>query len=123
MSAYANQTIRDICVALTGKRIPPHPEAAAQQEIAQLLQQAGMDPRPEVRLGARDRVDFLCHGIAVEVKVGRNWQARAVLRQCQRYLLHEEVLGLVVVSGKPLVLPPVHGGKPVRVFSIGKGWL
>src|SRR3546814_17322080 len=65
-------------------------ETLLQQEIAAELILAGVPFDREVRLSAKERVDFMLPGgVAVEVKI--KGQRRLVFKQCERYVQHEAV--------------------------------
>lgn len=73
----------------------------------------------EVRLGSRDRIDFLVGRVGVEVKVGGT--LAEVVRQLLRYAERDEIDSLVLVTtqqrhrGAPREL----NGKPVLVIWMG----
>lgn len=69
----------------------------------------------ETVLGPGDQVDFLVQDVAVEVKV--DGSPMEVMRQLQRYAMHEQVAAVVLVTtrAKHRGLPPTLRGKPVLV--------
>ncbi len=92
-----------------------------------------LDARPsgmianEYRLSARDRLDLFVEvtpstGIAVEVKVKGGLPD--VTRQVLRYLEHDAVTGLLLVTTKSAhrAVEGVHMGKPVHVLCLS-AWL
>lgn len=97
-------------------------ESALQREIAAELEQAGAAYEREVRLSSSDRVDFMLPGnIAVEIKL--KGQRRAVFRQCERYVAHDNVRGLILVTNLTMGFPQEINGKPCWVASLGRAWL
>jgi hypothetical protein len=83
-----------------------------------LLAAEGFTARPQARLGPLERLDFLVDGIAVELKV--RGTASELERQVTRYLSHEEVRGVLVVTNRARHrgLPREINGKPVWVVWI-----
>jgi hypothetical protein len=78
---------------LNRNRLPLSDEKRLQAEMALVFDTAGLTFRREVRLGARDIVDFMVEDdpcppdggsqIAIEVKIGGS--RRAIYRQLERY--------------------------------------
>lgn len=78
----------------------------------------------EHHLGRADRPDFFLRdlGIAVEVKVAGS--RMEVVRQLQRYALHDEVRGVVLVTTRTChEMPADLCGKPVAVVRPSRGVL
>lgn len=98
-------------------------EDQLQQGIAAALEDACIDAVREVRLPGAGRIDFLCEGgVGIEVKVAGS--VRELERQAVRYLEHEHLTALVVVTDRVRHgrLPPDVDGKPLRVVSlVGRG--
>lgn len=103
-------------------RFPYPDEATLQAALDGMLTSAGVGFRREFRLGgtSRDRIDFLLDdGIGIEVKV--DGSAPNLARQVLRYVQHEEVQGLIVVTtrAKHQTIPnEAFGGKPGRVVFL-----
>lgn len=97
-------------------------EAELHDGVEEALRLAGLRPRREVRIG-RDRLDLLVGGVAVEIKVKGG--DRPLLGQAERYLAHDEVEGLVVVTSRVrhLRLPESIAGKPVVVVTLAAAGL
>jgi hypothetical protein len=76
----------------------------------------------EHALGPLDRPDFLIGGVAVEVKV--KGTADQLARQVGRYLAHDEVDAVVVVTSRARhrAIPAAIGGKPVHVVWLGSAF-
>lgn len=82
---------------------------------------AGVEYAHEYRLAPRCRLDFMCSGVAVEVKKGRP-QAAALARQIGRYMQNGEVREMVVVVQKRIPMPDTICGKRVHVVSLNMLW-
>lgn len=108
-------------------------EVELQRGIDQVLREWGASYEREYRLNKTDRPDFLvapdrraegeriAPGIAVEVKIGGS--TAEVTRQVHRYLQHEEVAGVMLVTSRfRHQLPAEINGKPVAVFHIAVAW-
>lgn len=112
----------DVCTLLSGKRIAVNDERELQEALARLL---GDGWERERVLGKGMRADFIeagGRGVLIETKTfcGRS----AVLRQIARYAECDDVLGIVVVTVKPLsAMPDRMGGKPVRTVQLWRGGL
>ncbi|MBI1405691.1 MAG: hypothetical protein GC145_06150 [Caulobacter sp.] len=77
----------------------------------------------EVRLGPRDRPDFMVDGrLAIEVKI-KHQQRRAIWRQVERYVAHDRVEAVVLASNVAMGGDTVLNGKPVLVLGLGAAWL
>lgn len=98
-------------------------EIAAQQRIGQLLAGDGLSVQAEVALNARDRIDFLCGSVGIEVKISGG-RRRDIFRQLERYAASARVGALVIATGGawPSGMARV-GGKPLLFASLNKGWL
>jgi hypothetical protein len=91
-------------------------EDQLQAGITAVLEEAGLNPEREVRLGRRDRVDIMVGGIAIEVKIAGT--AASAFMQLQRYAEHDEVEALVLVTSQYQRLPDKAGGKPLSTISL-----
>jgi len=94
-------------------------EADLQRAIAQVLTKEGVPFRAEVKLGPRERIDFLLEGgCGVEVKV--KGSATQAARQLQRYARSADITELVLVTSRSQVGAQLDAylGKPVRVHMI-----
>lgn len=78
-----------------------------QLSIASVFRTGGIEYEREVRLSDKDRIDFLCGDVGVEVKV--DGSKAATQRQLVRYLASDQVRSLVLVTAKAkhigIVLP------------------
>jgi hypothetical protein len=105
--------------ALGSVRFTCRDEAELQSAVAAVLDVARLPYQREVRLSARDRVDFMVGGeLALELKVNTN--QKSVLAQVLRYASHEQVRALVIGSTthRALGIPTEAYGKPVRVVHL-----
>lgn len=95
-------------------------ELAFQDDVAEALKLGGLSYRREFVLSPRDRVDFLCDGVGLELKIGGS--SADVLRQLSRYTTSPKVDGLLLVTSRILHtrgLPDMLGGKPLRAVYLG----
>lgn len=115
--AIAISAFRDV---LRSERIPYTTELGCQKHIEGILDKKGIDYRPEYQIG-QDRIDlfFPRSGLAVEIKANKEWSKMQVFRQCERYLKHDVVKGLVLVTAKAQGMPSTVNEKPVSVFYLG----
>lgn len=101
------------------------PAAPAEYDIHAMLaaafDAAGLEYVHEYRLAPRCRLDFMCSGVAVEVKKGRPQIAR-LMRQLSRYMRSADVRAMVVVVQRRIALPETICGKPVRVVALNMLW-
>lgn len=105
-------------------RIRCGPACAEEELHAQALRalaDAGLEPRHEVRLAPRCRIDVMCGGIGVEIKKSRP-QRGALVRQLSRYAACEQVQQLVVIAPRGVDLPRSIGGKRVTMVGLERLW-
>ncbi len=107
--------------ALASHRFRYADERELQAGIDQVLRGAGLAVVREASLGAAGTIDFLVGELGVEIKV-RGSRAE-VTRQVHRYLQHEALAGLLVVTTRAELarLPPVISGKPVFTHHLTSG--
>lgn len=89
--------------------------------LAAAFEAAGIEYVHEYRLAPRCRLDFMCSGVAVEVKKGRP-QAAQLARQLGRYMQCGDVREMVVVVQKRTPLPETIYGKHVYSVSLNMLW-
>lgn len=112
------EQLSNLQALLQGYRYRSINESELQQAVAGVLQEAGWKFQREVVLsGGRDRIDFLGNGIGIEVKVdGSN---AALIRQAFRYLKHDEIGALIVVTTRLRhSLPSEMNGKSVHLVRL-----
>lgn len=108
----------EVARLLAGRRFLYASEDDLQRALASILENEGYEPRREVRLSRRDRIDLMVGRVGIEVKVAG--KPEAVMRQLVRYSESPEVDALILVTARAR-----HGwgdgevgGKPVRVVSV-----
>jgi hypothetical protein len=106
---------------LAGYRFDTSCEAILQAQIEKVFQDSGAPYQREVRLSARDRIDFMLDGIGVEVKI--KGQAKEIFRQCQRYCTYDQITAIVLVTGRSMGFPETIEGKPCYYHNLGRNWL
>ena len=89
--------------------------------LAAAFDAAGLEYVHEYPLAPRCRLDFMCSGVAVEVKKGRP-QAARLTRQLSRYMQSDKVREMVVVVQKRAPLPETICGKRVHLISLNMLW-
>lgn len=106
-----------LIAVLKSCRAPFSTERALQDSIEKLLLEKGVAYKREAVIGPRDRIDFLCGRIGIEVKVsGARMQ---VMRQLKRYFLSTELDAVVLVTVCARHLMPLTlSGKPVAVVRL-----
>ena len=108
--------------AISRVRAPAMPgEYDLHAMIAAAFDGAEIPYEHEFRLAPRCRLDFMCAGVAVEVKKGRPKSAE-LLRQLTRYMEKPEVREMVVVVQKRVSLPDTVCGKKVRIVALNMLW-
>lgn len=113
--------LRTVTDLLSGRRFPLEDEKATQRAIADVLD-ANLDEWARECSVDGGIIDFRALGdIGVEVKL--KGQPAAILRQLERYAADPTLAALVLVTAKPVALPLLIGGKPVRIIDLGKAWL
>lgn len=101
-----------LAVLLSGYRYRGACEDDYQQSVARVLEQEGVEHRREVRLSARDRIDFMVGALGVEVKM--QGSTTRLLRQLGRYAEHEDVEELLLVATSTRLVR----GIPERIHGV-----
>jgi len=114
-------TAGEIIGILAKYRFDTSCEATLQAQIENVLQESGIEYQREVHLSLRDRIDFLVHGIGIEVKI--TGSAKAIFRQCQKYCTYDQIESFILVSGRSMGLPETIEGKPCYYHNLGQSWL
>jgi hypothetical protein len=110
--------MRGLLEILSSFRFQYSSEDELQRGISKALDMKRVSCLREHRLDAKDRPDFFVDGICLECKIDGSTQS--LLRQVQRYALHTEVLGVIVITNRTRHLS-VGGnlnGKPVVVYLV-----
>lgn len=107
-----------IAALLSGYRFHWNNERELQDHIEKVLTNSSIAFKREYRLCSRDRVDFLCGAVAIEVKMASS-QAQ-VLAQLFRYAESCEVESLILVTNRArqLEMPDTLLNKPLRVVFV-----
>ena len=114
--------LKALAGALAGLRVRAVPgEYDLHQMVFRALVRAGYQPRHEVALGPRCRIDFMVDGLGIEIKKGKPVR-RAVMEQAARYLESGQLEGLLVVVERSANLPGRILGKPVVVLGLNRLW-
>lgn len=111
-----------VAAAISRVRVPAMPgEYDLHSMIAAALDDAEIPYEHEYRLAPRCRLDFMCAGVAVEVKKGRP-NGPDLVRQLTKYMEKPEVKEMVAVVQKRVNLPGTICGKPVRLVALNMLW-
>ncbi len=97
-------------------------EKAAQENLAELFTQRGIEFEREVRLSNADIIDFLIGDIGIEVKM-RGARKMDVFHQLTRYAKHDRVKSLILVSNLSMGLPKQIEGKDAYFVRLSEGWM
>lgn len=105
--------------AIAGHGFVTSTEAELGEHVAYCLEAAAVKYEREVILDARNRLDFLVGGVAVELKIKGG--VASLLRQLDRYAQFEQVQAILVVTTRRQLcgLPSRLRGKPVRALYVG----
>ncbi len=108
---------------ISGHKFAFSTEEQLHQCLAQLMQEQGIQFEPEVKLNARDRIDFMVGSVGIEVKIKH--PLSSVLRQLHRYAQCPEIDELLLISTRaPHALTPTEiNGKQVKFVFLGWGML
>jgi hypothetical protein len=99
-------------------------EYRLQAGVAMVLSANGCRFEREAVLSDADRVDFLtASGLAIECKV--DGSPADVTRQLLRYLIHDRVAGLLLVTARSQLAATVRGlgPKPARAIALARSAL
>lgn len=116
-----NSSIQNILSTLKGYRFDLSSEKELQLQIQSLLNENGIDVKPEYRLSETDIVDFYTDGLAIEVKI--KGSATAIHRQCKRYVSNNDVSALLLITNRSIGFPKEINNKPCYVLTLGQAWL
>ena len=114
--------MEQITAALSALRTPLCPgEYDLHALAAQALSEAGIPFEHEKKLGPRSRIDLYSMGIGIEIKRGRPTPAR-LIPQLKKYAQSPEIMGLILLVERNADIPPVIGGKQVKLISLNRLW-
>jgi hypothetical protein len=110
---------QDIAATIRTARFSYADEHDLQAGISEALTDVGISFQREVRMGTRDRIDFLVGTVGIEIKVASN--VESVLRQLHRYAEWPTIDKLILITTRAthLSLPRIIGNKPVEVIFMG----
>lgn len=89
--------------------------------VLETLDRAGLEPRHEVTIASRCRIDIMCGGIGIEIKKSRP-QPASLREQLARYAACDTVEQLVVIAPRGVNLPKTIGGKRVTMVALERLW-
>ena len=113
--------ISDVVRILRGFKFTLVSETQLQFEIDEVLRRAGFRFYREHALDRKNRIDFYCDGVGVEVKI--KGSAKNILRQCERYCQFDSVRCLILVTNRSMGFPTDINDKPCFVVKLGAAWL
>lgn len=114
---------RILCVLGTLRLNPVAYESEIKAAVSSALASAGIKHGVEIRLGKRNRIDFLCvGGVGIEVKKGKP-PRKATIRQVERYCSFSVISELILVVERNLSGHPLQcNGKRVHYLALSKLW-
>lgn len=113
--------MREVVVALHGKRLPMHDEKACQEAIANILREGHIPFIREAKV-AGGVIDFKV-SLATGVEVKLKGSIADIRRQVNRYAADQSLTGIVLVTARPVGLTSLMRGKPVTEFDLARAWL
>lgn len=124
-AAPIRSTMAAIASFCVQQRVDVTQEISAQIAIEQALIAGGFEFHREHFLSKRDKPDFLIikDGFSIVLEMKTKANRMATYKQLERYASHEEVHGLILLSGTAMGLPAEINGKPAQVVSLGRAWL
>jgi len=114
-------TIDELWLHIKHARLHHTTEEEMQWDLLQYFEARGIPCQREARLSDKERVASLVGDIAVECKT--KGPDGYVFRQVKRYLKHECVSGVILVTSYHMGLPEKVGGKKCLVVKVGQAWL
>lgn len=119
----AAAAVAAVAEAIRAHRFRYSDERQLQDALGGALTAAGFDVAREVSLDAASRIDLLAGSIGVEVKVAGTLES--VTRQLCRYVTHDQIDGLVLVTTRVRhrQVPATIAGKPVAVVCLAEAGL
>ena len=111
--------IEPLLTCLRSHRFTHTSEDELQRGIAEAFDASGIEYEREVRISKTDRLDFLCGGIAVEVKI--KGSSAEVLRQLFRYAKDPRIERVILATTRSQhrALAGANVGKPLLVAWLG----
>lgn len=98
-------------------------EVITQNDLESHLKKISANYKRERRLSNQDRVDFYFpnSGVALEIKIKKNWSKEEIFRQLERYSKHDEVKAVVLLTNIAMTLPNTISEKPAMVIKLREG--
>lgn len=113
--------IKDLHAVLSRYQFPLSTEEALQRQIEGVLKHHGFPYVREYRLDPKNRIDFFCGGVGIEVKI--KGSAMSIYRQCERYCQFPQIEIFLLITNKAMGFPKELKGKPCYVINVGVAWL
>ncbi len=113
--------IQDLYRALSSQKFVLDNEKHIQSQIEKFLISADIKHNREFVLSKGNIIDFMVGDIGIEVKL--KCSKRHIFRQCTRYMEHDAIKSLLLVSATFMGLPEEINGKPIYILSLTKSWL
>lgn len=111
-----------VIALLRQKRFNLTNEKVTQSEIADYLNEIGVEFLREYRLNGKDIPDFIIYDhVAIEIKIKGG--SRDIYSQCERYCKHDKIKFIILMVNKAMGMPETINNKPVYVVNMGKAWL
>lgn len=115
--------MNDTATAILCARVRLTTEKQTQSDLAHVFAVDGTPAEREVRLAPGDIIDLIVRGrVGVEVKL-KHARPADIVRQLERYATSPRIAGLLLATNRAMNLPGSMNGKPVRVVSLGRGWM
>lgn len=91
-------------------------EKDLQRKIEKILKNSNIEFKREHDLGELGIVDFFKDGVAFEIKI--QGQKKSIYRQCKKYLEHDTVKSLVLISSFAMGFPNEIDGKKCYFYRL-----
>lgn len=116
----AIQWIEHLSKTLSGYRFNFSNEKDLQAGLDKVFRKTGEVFFPEHRLSDEDIVDFYFPGKKIGIEAKIDHSLSDLTRQIHRYVQHESILGILVVTSKARLanLPEEMNHKPIRCHSL-----
>lgn len=120
----ADVSVKDIVQELSKYKFVIDNEKSVQKQIFDVLVKKWREFNEinrEIRLDKNNIIDILFEKIGIEVKI--KGSSKRIYYQCERYCNFDQVAELILVTNKPMTLPPEINGKKTTVFNLSNNWL
>lgn len=109
-------TVESVRRIIRGHRWRLEVEATLQADISAKLTSAAIAHEREVRLDAKNRIDFLVGSVGIEVKI--KGAKRDIYRQVERYAAFDRISEVVLITNVATRMPATICGKPIHVIPL-----